>query len=108
MQSVRRIQKAYSEHISLKIPKSFIQRSLEIIIMPVDDAKPMSEALAVWPKGFFSRTAGCFADAPIVREDQGECPDIAKVNELVLVTHNTREFSRVSGLQLDDWEQSRQ
>lgn len=30
---------------------------------------------------------------------------IAKVNELILVTHNTREFSRVSGLQLDDWEQ---
>lgn len=72
MQAVRRIQKAYSEHISLKIPKSFIQRSLEIIIIPVDDAKPMPEASAEWPKGFFSRTAGCFADAPIVREDQGE------------------------------------
>lgn len=30
---------------------------------------------------------------------------IALANELILITHNTREFSRVSGLRLDDWEQ---
>jgi len=29
---------------------------------------------------------------------------IALANDLTLVTHNTREFGRVSGLQLDDWE----
>jgi tRNA(fMet)-specific endonuclease VapC len=29
---------------------------------------------------------------------------IALVNSLTLVTHNTREFSRVSGLKLEDWE----
>lgn len=29
---------------------------------------------------------------------------IALANDLTLVTHNTREFSRVPGLQLDDWE----
>lgn len=29
---------------------------------------------------------------------------IARANSLVLVTHNTREFSRVEGLDLDDWE----
>jgi tRNA(fMet)-specific endonuclease VapC len=29
---------------------------------------------------------------------------IAVSRELVLVTHNTREFSRVAGLRLDDWE----
>lgn len=28
----------------------------------------------------------------------------AKAHGLVLVTHNTREFTRVSGLQLEDWE----
>jgi tRNA(fMet)-specific endonuclease VapC len=28
---------------------------------------------------------------------------IALVHDLTLVTHNTREFSRVSGLVLDDW-----
>lgn len=29
---------------------------------------------------------------------------IAKANNLTLVTHNTREFSRVAGLALEDWE----
>lgn len=31
---------------------------------------------------------------------------IAVANEVTLVTHNTREFSRVKGLMLDDWEVS--
>lgn len=29
---------------------------------------------------------------------------IALVNDLILVTHNTREFSRVEGLMIEDWE----
>lgn len=29
---------------------------------------------------------------------------IALANDLALVTHNTREFSRVAGLKLEDWE----
>ena len=29
---------------------------------------------------------------------------IAVANDLTLVTHNTREFSRVPALKLDDWE----
>lgn len=30
---------------------------------------------------------------------------IALVNDLILVTHNTGEFSRVNGLQFEDWEE---
>jgi tRNA(fMet)-specific endonuclease VapC len=30
---------------------------------------------------------------------------IAMANNLILVTHNTREFGRVSGLQIEDWEE---
>ena len=30
---------------------------------------------------------------------------IALANNLILVTHNTREFSRVNGLQIEDWEE---
>lgn len=29
---------------------------------------------------------------------------IALANQLILVTHNTREFSRVPGLKLEDWQ----
>jgi len=30
----------------------------------------------------------------------------ALVHGAVLITHNTREFSRVEGLQIEDWEES--
>jgi hypothetical protein len=72
MQVIRKIQTADSDHISLKIPKAFMKRSLEIIIMPIDDLKIPYGASAQWPKDFFAKTAGCFADAPLVREEQGE------------------------------------
>ena len=29
---------------------------------------------------------------------------IASVHELTLITHNTREFNRVTGLKVEDWE----
>ena len=31
-------------------------------------------------------------------------PAIARAHGLTLVTHNTREFGRVSGLRLEDWQ----
>lgn len=31
---------------------------------------------------------------------------IAVANQLVLVTHNVREFGRVKGLEIEDWEES--
>lgn len=72
MQVLRSIQTVNADHISLKIPKSFMKRALEIIIMPIDDSKPTPESFAAWPKDFFTRTAGCFAGTPLVREEQGE------------------------------------
>jgi hypothetical protein len=30
--------------------------------------------------------------------------DCALVNDLILVTHNTQEFSRVASLKIEDWE----
>jgi tRNA(fMet)-specific endonuclease VapC len=30
---------------------------------------------------------------------------IAMANNLILVTHNTKEFNRVNGLQIEDWEE---
>ncbi len=31
---------------------------------------------------------------------------IARAHDLMLVTHNTKEFSRVAGLRVEDWEQA--
>jgi hypothetical protein len=72
MQAVRKIQKADSDHISIKIPKAFKNRTLEVIVMLVDELIPKSETVETWPEDFFAKTAGCFADTPLVRENQGE------------------------------------
>ncbi len=72
MQALRKIQSTDSDHISIKIPKSFMRRSLEIIVMPIGDSNSTQESSAAWPKDFFARTAGCFAGSPLVREEQGE------------------------------------
>jgi len=49
-----------------------MKRSLEIIIMPLDESKPLIEPPRTWPKDFFAKTAGCFAGEPLIRENQGE------------------------------------
>lgn len=72
MQALRQILTADSEHISIKIPKTFMNRPLEIIILPSEISKATANALTDWPKDFFANTAGCFSDTPLVREAQGE------------------------------------
>ncbi|MFN6527699.1 hypothetical protein [Nostoc sp. ChiSLP03a] len=32
-----------------------------------------------------------------------DSPAIALANDLTLITHNTREFSRIDGLKYEDW-----
>lgn len=72
MQVIRKIKATDSDRVSLKIPKSFVSRQLEIIIKPIDDVKTPRAASSRWPKDFFAKTAGCFAGTPLAREDQGE------------------------------------
>lgn len=72
MQALRKIQTVTSDHVSIKIPKSFMGRSIEIIMIPIDDSKPETKTYTGWPKNFFAETAGCFSSTPLVREDQGE------------------------------------
>ncbi|WP_066423873.1 type II toxin-antitoxin system VapC family toxin [Anabaena sp. 4-3] len=43
------------------------------------------------------------AGTPISSNDI-QIASIALVNNLILVTHNVREFSRVTGLRIEDWE----
>ena len=44
------------------------------------------------------------AGTPIGAYNNLQIAAIAVVNNLTLVTHNTREFGRVEGLQVEDWE----
>lgn len=72
MQALRQIQTFNSQHISIKIPKTFMNRSLEIIILPTENQKGAHVPPEDWPKDFFAKTAGCFSETPLVREAQGE------------------------------------
>lgn len=49
-----------------------------------------------WPLSFFEDTYGSLEGDPVERLPQGDLEE--------MVTHNTREFSRISNLPLEDWE----
>jgi hypothetical protein len=72
MQALRKIQKVDSDHISIRIPNAFKNRTLEVIVMLADELVPNPETVETWPEDFFAKTAGCFADTPLFRENQGE------------------------------------
>ena len=66
----------------------------ELIVLPFDE--PAAEEYGVIRSYLESK------GIPISERDL-QIAAIARSNHLVVVTHNTREFSRISGLQLEDW-----
>jgi tRNA(fMet)-specific endonuclease VapC len=77
---------------SLQIQQQFLA---QFASLPFDDA-----AAVVYGE---IRAALAQAGTPIGPNDL-QIAAIALANDLTLVTHNTREFSRVQGLKLADWE----
>ncbi len=71
MQALRQFQTADKDSISIKLPRAFQKRKLEIIVIPVDEKIKAHTSDTTWPKDFIERTAGCFAGFLLVREDQG-------------------------------------
>jgi tRNA(fMet)-specific endonuclease VapC len=78
---------------ALNLQKSFLSR---FISLPFDD--PCAEVY-----GKIRRDLSILG-TPIGSNDF-QIASIALVNNLTLVTHNVREFSRVEGLQVEDWEE---
>ena len=77
---------------SLKIQKSFLQ---QFVSLPFDDS-----CAEVYGK---IRADLANTGTPIGSNDI-QIAAIALANNLILVTHNVREFSRVEGLKIEDWE----
>ena len=78
---------------ALNLQKSFLGR---FISLPFDDS-----CAEVYGK---IRRDLAKAGTPIGSNDL-QIAAIALVNNLTLVTHNVREFSRVEGLRVEDWEE---
>ncbi|MBS3029933.1 MAG: type II toxin-antitoxin system VapC family toxin [Dolichospermum sp. DET50] len=77
---------------SLKIQKSFLQ---QFVSLPFDDS-----CIEIYGK---IRADLANTGTPIGSNDI-QIAAIALANNLILVTHNVREFSRVKGLKIEDWE----
>jgi tRNA(fMet)-specific endonuclease VapC len=77
---------------SLQIQQEFLQQFISI---PFDDTAAMVYGTI--------RANLAKAGTPIGPNDL-QIAAIALANELTLVTHNTREFSRIQSLKLEDWE----
>jgi tRNA(fMet)-specific endonuclease VapC len=77
---------------SLQLQQQFLA---QFVSLPFDDA-----AAVVYGE---IRAALAMAGTPIGPNDL-QIAAIALANDLTLVTHNTREFSRVKGIKLEDWE----
>jgi tRNA(fMet)-specific endonuclease VapC len=77
---------------ALNLQKSFLS---QFVSLPFDD-----NCAEVYGK---IRRDLANAGTPIGSNDL-QIAAIALANNLILVTHNVREFSRVEGLQIEDWE----
>ncbi|MEO1691502.1 MAG: type II toxin-antitoxin system VapC family toxin [Cyanobacteria bacterium J06631_6] len=77
---------------ALQIQKTFVE---QFISLPFDD-----RCALIYGK---LRAKLASAGTPIGSNDL-LIAAIALTNDLILVTHNVREFSRVNGLKLEDWE----
>jgi hypothetical protein len=72
MQALREIHQITSNTLIISVPEAFQNRSVEIIMLPLDEnTSQVSVPNQNWPPDFFEKTAGCLADDPIERAPQG-------------------------------------
>ena len=74
MSVIKEIREVVDGSISIDMPTSLLHRKVEVIIIPLDEISRDDDFNVgdTWPYGFFQKTAGCMADDPIRRQDQGE------------------------------------
>jgi hypothetical protein len=74
MSVIKEIREVVDGPISIDMPASLFHRKVEVIVIPLDEISSDDNFIAgnAWPYGFFEKTAGCMAEDPIRRPDQGE------------------------------------
>lgn len=75
--------------LHLDIPVGITDKEVEIMVIYQPLKTPQERG---WMPGFFEEVIGGWVGEPLERAEQGEY-------------ENTREFSRVNGLQIEDWEE---
>lgn len=91
-----------------RLPRGRRRAALETYLKDVVRASfpilPYDEGAATWHGHERARLEGLGRPVPHV---DGQIAAIAHANQLVLVTVNTRDFSRFSDLEVDNWSRSR-
>jgi len=64
MQALREIHNTASDTIVIKIPQELRNKTLEIIVLPLEDINNSS-----WPKDFFNKFVGCLPDFPDIEAE---------------------------------------
>jgi len=88
----------------VRLPRSKKRNAIEQYLHHVVSSKinilPYDEAASLWHAKERARLEAIGRTPPFV---DGQIAAIAKVNGLVLVTRNTKDFEMFSGLQLENW-----
>lgn len=91
-----------------RLPRGARRTALEAYLEEVVQASfpilPYDEAAAAWHGRERARLEARGASAPFV---DGQIAAIARVNGLVLVTLNTKDFARFEDLEVEDWSKGR-
>lgn len=88
----------------LKLPKSRKRKKIEAylhqIVLPTMDILPYDEKAAAWHAIERARLASIGRTPPYV---DGQIAAVAKVNELVLVSRNIKDYELFSDLRMESW-----
>ena len=69
MQALREIQEVTSDTITITVPATFLNHTVEIIVLPLDDEAAEGTAEQVWPQDFIARFSGCMPDFPDIASE---------------------------------------
>ena len=120
------IQRGRNDALKMRLAQqSFVDLSLCAIVwaelpcgarlaqQPERERARLETAFGCWPRlPFDDSAAECYGEIRAFLQRTGQLiggndmliAATAKANDLILVTHNTREFTRVPGLLVEDWQ----
>lgn len=84
--------------------RAAVEAYLDDVVLRSFPVLDYTELAATWHAGERARLETAGRPAPFV---DGQIAAIARVNDLVLVTTNVRDFERFEGLEVVDWSQRR-
>lgn len=109
----RLVQQSFADLSLCAIVWAELQCGARLAQQPERERARLEAAFGCWPRlPFDDSAAECYGEIRASLQRSGQLigsndmliAATAKANDLILVTHNTREFNRVPGLLVEDWQ----